>query len=340
MAIQSGFFNANVTIDSQTGLPVYDRAGTAEQFAHYFSRFVRNGVFMQVSTSFQVLADTGMSLTVKAGDAWINGYFAWADVDDTISIASAPTSNPRIDRIVLRLDLTQSGRAISLAVLQGTPAAEPVAPSLTRGADVYEIALADVTVRVNTTSITQADINDRRLDNNLCGVVTSLIDQVDTTTLYAQIQADLNQFQTVSQAEFEAWVQTIEGILDEETAGHLLLLIQQNAAAIQTLEDQIPQGYVQVTPQSGTVTLSKADVPGGCFYVEQGQNLTYAFDFGTGLSPFISLAIKMTAGSTTTTFNGVTPSNLGNWVDNTNGTMTIINFAKVGNTIKGYVLES
>jgi len=326
MAIQSGFFNATVTTDSQTGLPVYDRAGTAEQFAHYFSRFIGNGVFMKTSTDFQVLANSGMNLTVKAGDAWINGYYAWADTDETIAIASSPMSNPRIDRIVLRLDLTQSGRAITLAVKQGTEAATPVAPSLTRNAEVCEIALADVTVGVNVSAISQANIADLRLNSSLCGIVTSLVDQVDTTTLYNQIQADLDEFQTVNQADFEAWLESIQGILDEDTAGHLLTLIN----GLKTEVENHP--WVELTPTNGAVSIDTAD--GSRFHTTLEANLTVNITAKDG-DAFCLMVDVAESGHTLTLPNNV---ELVGELENTAGLAHVINFIRYGQTIMAYVL--
>ena len=56
------------------------------------------------------------------------------------------------------------------------------------------------------------------MNTSLCGIVTGLVEQVDTTTLYNQIQSDLTQFKTVSQAEFDAWFEDINAKLGTEPA--------------------------------------------------------------------------------------------------------------------------
>lgn len=59
-------------------------------------------------------------------------------------------------------------------------------------------------------------ITDTRYEAERCGVVSS-ISEFDTSTLNNQLQAWARE----QQAEFSAWVETIKGILDEATAGHL-----------------------------------------------------------------------------------------------------------------------
>jgi len=48
---------------------------------------------------------------------------------EVLPVGAADAVNPRIDRVVVRLDLTNNERRAYLAVKQGVPAAEPVAPN-------------------------------------------------------------------------------------------------------------------------------------------------------------------------------------------------------------------
>ncbi len=77
-------------------------------------------------------------------------------------------------------------RKIYSYVKKGQFASSPVAPTLQRDADAYELALADVAVNKGAISITQANITDLRLDKNLCGIVHGTVDQIDVTTLFNQ----------------------------------------------------------------------------------------------------------------------------------------------------------
>lgn len=168
------------------------------------------------------MAGDGMNVIVKAGPAWINGYCYENTSDLTLTIEAADGVLNRIDRIVIRLDTI--GRAITTVVKKGTFASSPVAPSLQRDADAYELGIADITIAKGTVSISQVNISDIRLNTSLCGVVNSLI-QVDTETLFAQYEAGMQQKEDEFSQQFIAWFQTIQGTLSGDVAGNLLNLI-------------------------------------------------------------------------------------------------------------------
>ena len=174
MAIRSGFFN------SVNG----DRKYDAKRFAEYFATFIGNGVFPNPSDNLQVISNNDMTVTVKAGRAWINGYILINDNDYIIELTPADGVLNRIDRIVARYDVAD--REIRLEVKQGDFATDAVAKDLQRDADAYELGLADIEVNAGAISITQVNITDLRLNDNLCGIVHGTVEQVDTTTLFNQ----------------------------------------------------------------------------------------------------------------------------------------------------------
>ena len=182
----------------------HDRTYRAEDWAEYFASFIGNGVFPVPSTGLQVVVDNGMNLSLKAGKAWINGYFYNNTSDLTIEIGTADGQLNRIDRIVVRWDLTN--RIISAEVKSSTYSASPTAPALQRDADIYELALADVYVGAGVTAITQSNITDQRLNTSLCGVVAAVVDQIDTEAFNAQLQAWFAEYQSLSAAEYNTLV--------------------------------------------------------------------------------------------------------------------------------------
>jgi hypothetical protein len=111
-----------------------------------------------------------MSLVVSAGSAYINGtttstqgaYFFYNDAAYTVGpLATAPTSNTRIDLIIARINDAQyagSTNSATIEVVTGTAAASPVAPS----APASSLILAQVLVGTNVTSILNASITDKR----------------------------------------------------------------------------------------------------------------------------------------------------------------------------------
>lgn len=215
MAEKSSFFN------SVSG----DRKYKAEDWASYFGALIGNGVFPNPATNLQVVPGaSGLTVTVHAGKAWINGYYYNNTDDLTLTLPTPDGSKKRIDRIVVRWSL--SDRKISAQVKSGTAATNPSAAVLQRDSDVYELAIADVLVGVAATSITSASITDRRYDSALCGVVTGTVQQIDTSAFAAQVQSFLDD----SEAEFTSWLNGIQDVLDESTAGNLLNLINTHKA--------------------------------------------------------------------------------------------------------------
>lgn len=110
---------------------------------------------------------------VSPGAAAIQGYFYQLKDDGTgdmfFSHAKAAASSGRIDRIIVRLDL--SARRITVNLKQGVPSSSPVPPMLTRNEEIYEMSLASVTVRPGATALVDTDIIDERKDEDLCGCI-------------------------------------------------------------------------------------------------------------------------------------------------------------------------
>lgn len=198
MAINSYFFNA-VLSDG-----VYDRIYNAEDVTSYLDLLVGNGVFPNPSTNLQVRAATGMNVIVGAGAGWINGHKMVNTADLTLAIDAADVVLNRIDDVIFYVDLTT--RTMGVEVLKGTAASTPVAPTLTRTANRYEMCLAQIAVNKQTSAITASMITDTRGNSTLCGFVQGLIQQVDTTTLFQQWQAG-----------FESWFDEVKDELSTAT---------------------------------------------------------------------------------------------------------------------------
>ena len=245
----SSFFNAILDSD---GKP--DRAYKAEDWDRHLKDLISNGIFAG-GTNLQVAADgSGMSVVLNIGAAWINGKHYLNDQAITFQIDAADGALNRADRIVIRLDT--AGRYIKAQYKKGSFASTAVPPDLQRDADGWELCLADVSIPAGTTAISQSLITDTRLDNDVCGIVTGVVDQADTTTLYAQIQDDLARFRSVNEADFTAWVNGLKGILDDETAGNLLNLITEHKADTNNPHQVTPEqiGAVQGNAKAWVAT--------------------------------------------------------------------------------------
>lgn len=108
-------------------------------------------------------SSSGMQVSVALGNAIVRGFFFQSTAAETLAIGTSSTS-PRIDSVVVRLNPTAN--TIVLAVVAGTPAASPVAPTLTQtDAGNFEMLLANVAVAANATTIAAGDVTDVRTFN-------------------------------------------------------------------------------------------------------------------------------------------------------------------------------
>lgn len=216
MAENSWFFNAE-----QTGEDEYDRAYLAEDFAKYFSLFISNGVFPNPSTGLQVVAaDTpDMTVTLKPGYAFINGYAYENTSDYVFNIDVADGVLDRIDCIFIRFYLAD--RTIKAYKEVGKASSAPSPGELIRTEDYWDLCVAQIAADHGVTAITQSAITDTRLDTDLCGIVHAVVDQIDTKTLYTQIQTDLEEFKSMSQVEFDEWFESIKDKLSGDVAASL-----------------------------------------------------------------------------------------------------------------------
>lgn len=204
MALTSAFFDAELVGGE------YDRVYSAERFAEYFASFIANGVFSDPATNLQVVANipSDMTVLVKSGLGWINGYYCNNDGNYPLTISPANGTLPRVDAVVLRW--SRSNRSISLEVKTGVATSSPSAPSLERSADNYELMLASIQVVAGATSIAQANITDKRPDSAVCGWVKGVVDQIDTTDLFAQYDD-----------AFQTWFAGIQAQLSGDVATNL-----------------------------------------------------------------------------------------------------------------------
>ena len=109
MAENYGFFNAVETAGT------YDRVYDASSFAKVFSLFMTNGVFAKEKTSeLQVKAKSGLTVTVKAGRAFIDGYWYELTEDMDVTISANTKSYAIKDVICCTLDKTERKVSIIL----------------------------------------------------------------------------------------------------------------------------------------------------------------------------------------------------------------------------------
>ena len=261
-----------------------DRKYSAEDWASYFGAIIGNGVFPEPSNGLHIEKYSGMRIRIQPGKAWINGYFYTATASFVLSLNTASGSQDRIDRVVLRWD--RVNREIKAADLQ-------------RDADIYELCLAEVYVAAGVTKIDQASITDKRLDSDLCGMVASLVEQLDTTAFNAQLEAWMAQYQAETgerlnlmasdmeswfagqkvrlstledecRETFYQWFNSLVHTMGQDEAAHLLELITENRERIKRLEENA--GITAASSFSMNFdTLDKSTLTGGTWNKTEGR---------------------------------------------------------------------
>lgn len=173
MTEQSSFFNA---VGS-------DREYDAATFAAYFNKFLTSGVYHRDNLPGLKVNASGLVSLIDPGSAFLEGYMYSNTEILALAHRAADATNPRIDRVVLRLDRNMESRFIKAFIKEGNSAATPVAPALQRDELIYEISLAQIRINPGATSITS--ITDERYEQAVCGLVSSLI-AIPTDDLLAQ----------------------------------------------------------------------------------------------------------------------------------------------------------
>lgn len=202
-----GFFNSKD----------HDRKYNAKDWADYFYPLFRSGVF---NGHLQVVENEGMSIKIKPGYAWIDGYKYHLPEEMVIDLEMASGNMNRMDSIVIRLDLTNKWvRAFLKKGAYNAGTATPPAPEIS--ATIHEIVIAHISVKSGTTKITQDMIKDTRMDKSICGWVCGAVEQIDFTQITAQFDAffamyresiveKFNEFLENADnydAEFLAWIE-------------------------------------------------------------------------------------------------------------------------------------
>lgn len=217
MAITYGFFNATKQSDG-----TYDRAYNSDQISDMFEGLVSDGVFESIGDAMVVTAKSGMTVQVGTGRASIDGRWIRNDAKMDITLAASNIALNRWSAIVMRLNM--SSRTMSIVEKVGTAATNPVKPSLTNSTTVKEKCLAYVYVKAGAGSITQVDITDMRANTAVCGWVTGVIKQVDTSQLFLQYQAayerqlaTMQAWETQQKAAFDTWFSALTDQLQVNT---------------------------------------------------------------------------------------------------------------------------
>lgn len=133
-----------------------------------FGVFATSGNGTDSPLQVAVTSPATNQVRVYTGEALVNGRHYISDAVELLTIGANGSLNARIDRIILRQDFT--AQTVRLAVLPGSPAAVPVAPSLTQDPEgIFEISLAQVAVPSGFSTISTGITDEREALVSLLG---------------------------------------------------------------------------------------------------------------------------------------------------------------------------
>lgn len=260
MAQRSGLFDSTEIVQSVNGYPQGNRAETADFFARYFANFISNGVFANPSTNFKVMAQSGLTVVVRPGSCFINGYMAFDTAEETHTLTASGEAQ---DWYFVQRMYLPDGTITKTWVLDNTGTAVPV-----RTATTYDLVIALVRIPAGASVITDSMITDYRYDNDKCGIVHAAVDHIDTTELATQLNAAAQEFITAAenslttwQGTFDQWFNAIKNQLSGDAAGALELSKNSRAYC--------------VVDSASTVTAKTAVLDG--YYLAVGQTIYVRF---------------------------------------------------------------
>lgn len=232
MAITYGFWNALKQSDG-----TYDRVYNSDQISEMFEGLLSDGVFESVGDALIVKEKSGLTVEIGTGRAWIGDRWMKNDAKLDITLAAAHLTLNRWSAIVIKADY--SNRVITIEEKAGTPATSPTKPTMTYNDSIKEKCLAYVYVGKGITSITQTNITDCRADTSICGWVTGVIKQVDTSQLFLQYQtayeqqlANMQAWQAEQELAFSTWFSALTDQLQVNT------YIQKYHKVVETTNEQ------------------------------------------------------------------------------------------------------
>lgn len=201
MAIKTGFYNSVGN----------DRLYNAEDMSRYFAGLYTRGVLQNYKDKFAVKTNGGMQVKVQSGKAFFSdGKYIENTADIVLNVEASDVVLDRIDSIVLKNDRNENIRNATILLKKGTPSSSPIPPSLEEDEYIEELLICNIYVKKLTENLTQANIENTVANTDVCGYVTGLIKQVDTSELYAQYQEAYKQFYITSQQKFDEWFENVK----------------------------------------------------------------------------------------------------------------------------------
>lgn len=235
----SGFFN------SVNG----DRTYNADQMSAIFEGLITDGVYASVGNKMAVQPNNAMTIQIATGRGWFGKHWVNNDSEYTMTLEASDVLLNRYAAICVKVDDSDAVRSVTPVIKYSDFATTPAKPAMTRTETVKEYCLAYVYIKAGATVITTADIEDTRANTDLCGWVTGLIEQLNTTTLWSQWEA-----------LFTEWFNGLQDLINENTEAMLVNSLPVSVVLTIAVDDweSVDSGYsatVAVTGMTATKTV-------------------------------------------------------------------------------------
>jgi len=319
------------------GYPIGDRAISARDLADIDREIYGDGIISTAEgsgTYYQVSADSGMNIKVNPGKCYIQGRKASTPSDTIITISAPDALINRTDRVILRLDLNTEVRDVVIDVKTGDT-------SLIRTSSIWELGLADISVRRGATSILPSDITDLRFNSDICGRAFNELLHVDTTGIFDQIQSIISN----QEAEWVDQTETQQATWQNQTTQQASAWQNQTEtqeADFRALYEEMRTTYEALETQSFNLINNNFDD----WSVKRGCNKLTTFNADGSITEAITveaisflLANRLTTFNTdgsiteTVTFNPWTTDEGGNTIDTTAFTINKVTTFNANGTI-------
>ena len=249
-------------------------------------------------TDLQITQNGGGNMSVNVSSGWaaivgttqvnMGTYMAYNDASTNLTIATASSSNPRIDLVVITINdayYTGSLNNVSFQVIAGTPAASPTVPAT----PANSLALGQIAVGTSVTSILTANITNYGVQaTGPFGNVTTTGTQTLTNKT---LQGDLFQY------PFESWY-----INAVAFAGYTAYLQTNNSAAHYLTSASTANGTLNITATSGA-TLNSV--------MTTGEAITFSLLITNTTAYYVS-AVQIDGAAVTPKWSGGTAPTSGN----------------------------
>lgn len=172
---------------AEKSFPLENTEYTAED-AQLWMATRTSGVY--AGDDLQLTANGSMEVTLGLGQAWLKtGRFTGCTyantANHTLTVEMSDAQYDRIDRVCIRVEMLK--HRCYAYIKKGIPSGAPIAPELQRDSEAYEISPYEIRVNVGATGISAGDITDKRLDENVCGLMRDGVTGIDTSVINAQV---------------------------------------------------------------------------------------------------------------------------------------------------------